>query len=161
MNMKPLTNDSPAAIEEIDDRRIGSDRREAPRKKVLRGARAVWPNGDSTECVVYNLSDTGAHLELRGPAPNTFDLVVDGEQYPRSCRVVWRRANRTGVKFQGLTPFARMPADSTSKISACREYAETCRALANRVEPSDRDILLKMADAWEKVTRHLRITRTR
>jgi hypothetical protein len=38
------------------DRRANSDRRRSPRKKVLKGGRTAWQNGDSTECVVHNLS---------------------------------------------------------------------------------------------------------
>ena len=156
MSMKPLTDGRSAEVDETDDRRSVPDRRESARRKVLRGGRAVWPNGDSTNVIVYNLSDTGARLEIRGPVPNTFDIVIDGDQYPRSCRVVWRRADRIGVKFQGSSQFVRTQADATSGISACSEYAEVCRTLAKRLAPSDREMLLKMADAWEKIARRLR-----
>jgi PilZ domain-containing protein len=161
MNMKPLTDGRPAEVDEIDDRRSVPNRRESPRRKVLRGGRAVWPNGDSTNVIVYNLSDTGARLEIRDPVPNTFDIVIDGDQYPRSCSVVWRRADRIGVKFQGSSQFVRTPVGSTSSISACNVHAEMCRTLAKRVAPSDRDMLLKMADAWEKIARRLRTAGTR
>ena len=46
----------------IDDRRINpdrginSDRRSSPRKRVLKGGRTAWQNGDSTECIIHNLS---------------------------------------------------------------------------------------------------------
>ena len=161
MNMKPLTDGRSAEVDEIDDRRSVPDRRELSRRKVLRGGRAVWPNGDSTKVIVYNLSDTGARLEICGPVPNTFDIVIDGDQYPLSCRVVWRRVNRIGVKFQGSSQFVRTPVDLTSRISACSEYAEMCRTLAKRVAPSDREMLLKMADAWEKIARRLKTAGTR
>ena len=157
MNVKPPADDLPAETDEIDDRRIVSDRRDSPRRKVLRRGRAVWPNGDATECIVRNLSDTGARLETRFPVPNTFDLVIDGDQYPYSCRVVWRRHNRIGVNFQGLSQIDRTPLDSMIMKSACREYAESCRTLAKRVERSDGEFLLKMAVAWETIARCLGI----
>jgi hypothetical protein len=49
---------------EADDRRKISDRRHAPRRKILKGARAYWKNGGSAECIVRNLSDAGAQLEI-------------------------------------------------------------------------------------------------
>jgi PilZ domain len=151
--MKPFTSPAPTEPGEVDDRRKFSDRRAAPRRKILRGARAVWQNGDTTECIVHNLSETGAHLDIRGPAPNTFDLLIDCDQSRRSCRVIWRKANRIGVKFQELPQFVRAPIDSRKMISAYREHADECRTLAKRAEPSDRETLLRMAGTWETLAR--------
>ena len=78
----------------IDDRRKSADRRRLPRRKTWKNGRTLWPNGDSCECIVRNLSETGAQLELRGPIPNRFDLLVDGDQWRLSCSVVWRKENR-------------------------------------------------------------------
>ena len=58
---------------EVGDRRQTPDRRSSTRRKILKGGRTYWLNGDSSECTVLNVSETGAHLELRGPAPNVFD----------------------------------------------------------------------------------------
>lgn len=136
---------------EVDDRRKNPDRRDSPRQKVLRGGRTYWPNGDSSECMVHNLSETGAQLELRGPAPNRFDLVVEGDRWRRSCSVVWRRVNRVGVRFHDLPQVA--PSAGKSKYG---RYVEECRLLAKRANNSDREILLEMADAWTIVVRRLR-----
>jgi hypothetical protein len=100
-HMKALASDAGIQLAEIDDRRQNSDRRGLPRRKIIKGGRTFWPNGDSSECIVYNLSASGAHLEIRGPAPNVFDLEIDGDRSRRSCVVVWRKAKRIGVKFQG------------------------------------------------------------
>jgi hypothetical protein len=147
---------SAAAVEpvEIDDRRQLSNRRKSPRKKILKGGRTYWPNGDSSECIVYNLLETGAHLELRGPAPNTFDLVVDGDGLRRSCCVVWRRANRVGMKFQET---ARTVAKSSmNRAIKLRQYVEECRTLADHVASSDPELLLEMAEEWKALARRLR-----
>jgi hypothetical protein len=145
--MKPLGGTVLAeSADVIDDRRINPDRRGAPRKKILRGGLTGWQNGDSGECVVHNLSDTGAHLQIRGPVPRAFNLVIDGDGVSRSCCVVWRNANRVGVKFEGEFPVAGL-------VSSFKQHANQCRILADRAASLDRETLLKMAEAWEALTR--------
>jgi hypothetical protein len=86
----------------IEDRRAaGRDRRIAPRMKTLRGAVIFWPSGAHDHCVVRKLSLTGANIEVFVPAlHNTFDLVFDDDHSHHSCRVVWRKEPRIGVRFQ-------------------------------------------------------------
>ena len=86
----------------IDDRRVKSrgDRRIASRLRALKGAQIVWPTAAAVKCVVRNLSQTGASLEVHGPVPGAFELVFDGDQSRRLCHVVWRGETRIGVKFQ-------------------------------------------------------------
>lgn len=86
----------------VEDRRAVAvpGRRLAPRMRTLLGAQIVWPNGVSVKCIVRNLSQTGARLEVQEPVPNIFDLVVERDQLRHSCCVVWRKGTRIGVKFQ-------------------------------------------------------------
>jgi hypothetical protein len=137
---------------EVEDRRKSPDRRQTSRRKTLRAGRVQWGNGHWSECVVRNLSELGAQLETRGPVPKTFELLI-GNQMSCSCCVVWREGNRVGVKFQGLFP---LPAGSTTIPSSCKQYADLSRELAKRVRSSDRDLLLRMADAWEIFGRRYR-----
>jgi hypothetical protein len=130
---------------EINDRRKKPDRRLSSRKKILKSGRTFWPNGDSSECLVYNLSETGAQLEIRGPVPNILELLVEGDPWRRSCSVVWRKANRTGVKFQGQSQLMASPRNHKNQISECRRFAEVCHILSGRAVPSDRELLLEMA----------------
>jgi len=139
----------------VEDRRENVDRRGAPRRKVLRGARTFWPNGDSSECTVCNLSETGAQLELNGPAPNSFEFVIEGEEWRRKCTVVWRKGNRVGVKFQQPLQFTSAPRRSKG-VADFGRYAVACQLLAGRVAPTDRALLLEMAEAWEAAVRRLR-----
>jgi len=141
---------------EIDDRRRNPERRGSSRRRTLKVGRTFWPNGDSFECNVYNISDNGAQLELQGPLPKLFDLIIDGEPSRRACAVVWRKANRVGVKFQGQyqpRPSATTPA---RPLRGFRYYVEECRRLADRADPSDRQILLQMAEAWIAAIRRLK-----
>jgi hypothetical protein len=140
----------------IDDRRQNPDRRGSARRKTLKGGRTFWPNGDSSECLVYNLSETGACLVLRGPAPKAFDLVVEGDLLRRPCCVVWRKANRVGVRFQQLSHVASSAENPTKRVAGFRRYAEECQLLATRATRADRQTLLEMAEAWIKVARRLK-----
>ena len=57
--------------------------------------------GRREDCVVRNVSDTGAKLELKTPVakiPNSFELLV-AEHHPQACRVVWRSLREVGVQF--------------------------------------------------------------
>jgi hypothetical protein len=87
-----------------------AEQRAAPRHRVLKGGIIVLSNGASIECVVRNLSTTGAALELQTPAsiPNEFTLIIRGEQQ-QPCHVSWRKGKRLGVIFVnsgGLPPNA-------------------------------------------------------
>ncbi len=108
--MKPPTGTAPV----IDDRRVAprgtaltfedrrvavTDRRISPRMRTLKGGQIVWPTGTSVKCIIRNLSETGACLEVHSPVPHTFELVFDGDESRRSCRVVWRKETRIGVEF--------------------------------------------------------------
>jgi PilZ domain len=92
-----------AEIEECrmnpEHRITGSDRRGSSRSRLLKTGRTYWQNGDSGECCVRNLSETGAQIVVHGPIPNVFDLVIGSGEFRRSCCVVWRNNNRVGVRF--------------------------------------------------------------
>jgi PilZ domain len=153
--MTSIANAERIGLGQIDDRRQNPDRRRSSRRKLLRRGLMYWPNGDSSACIVCNLSETGAQLELRGPTPNSFDLVVEGDQWRRTCAVVWRKANRTGVKFQEQH-LTKLTKSLTQQLADFSRYAVECRTLASRAAPSDREMLLEMAEAWTIVVRRLR-----
>jgi hypothetical protein len=79
------------------------EKRLAPRRNTLIPALIVHRGGQArTECIIRNLSDTGAKLELRGSVaaiPNSFDLLTPGHR-PHPCRVVWRTLKELGVQFE-------------------------------------------------------------
>jgi hypothetical protein len=140
---------------EVDDWQKNPDRRLRPRRKTWKNGRTFWSNGDSSECIVRNLSETGAQLELRGPLPNRFDLLVEGDQRRRSCSVVWRRENRAGVRFDELLPPGRCAKEPFGTIRDFGCYVGACSELAERALPKDRVLLLEMAQAWMDVIRCL------
>ena len=81
-----------------------SNKRRAPRRPVLKHGRIMFNRGRSTvECVVRNLSKSGARLEVATVVglPDAFYLVMpDSGTLP--CRVKWRRLKEVGVAFEGV-----------------------------------------------------------
>jgi hypothetical protein len=78
-----------------------ADHRAAQRHRTLLGAKILFNSGHSVfDCLIRNLSDTGArlHLEDALAVPENFTLtVVDGRSFP--CTVVWRKVGMIGVHF--------------------------------------------------------------
>ena len=80
------------------------ERRRAPRLRTLLGGKLVHSGGlFSMNCVVRNLSDTGARISLppSAGAPDTFDLIDLKHGVAFACRVVWRQYPLVGVAFEG------------------------------------------------------------
>ena len=155
--MESVASANSAEPEVLDEWRQTPDRRVSPRRKVLRGGRTFWANGDFAECTIYNFSETGAKLEISGHAPNAFDLNVDGDPLRHSCLVVWRKANFVGVKFQNSSQLlASTTGNATRTTADFAKYVEECQRLAQRATPSDRKILLEMAEDWKIAVRRLR-----
>jgi hypothetical protein len=59
-------------------------------------------SGGAIDCVVRNLSDTGAALEVASPLgiPQAFNLLISGDRTTYQCEVRWRKENRIGVAFR-------------------------------------------------------------
>jgi hypothetical protein len=79
-----------------------ADHLRSPRQRTYKGAR-IFFNGrtSSIDCVIKNLSDTGACLSLPNTigVPETFDLLQSKDQV-RACKVIWRNAKQVGVQFR-------------------------------------------------------------
>jgi hypothetical protein len=75
--------------------------RAAPRQRVLK-AGTIEFHGGTIDCVVRNISQTGAALEVASPVgiPAEFNLLISGNIGKRPCRVVWVREKRIGVTFR-------------------------------------------------------------
>lgn len=77
------------------------DSRTSQRRRTLKGGKIVVNNGFSTfDCVIRNLSDTGAKLAVASQIgiPELFQLALeDGRRL--QCEVKWRRDGEIGVKF--------------------------------------------------------------
>ena len=70
------------------------------RQNVMKAGTIVF-GGSGIDCLVRNISDSGANLEVESQIgiPNSFDLVIDTEHSNHHCHVVWRKARRIGIAF--------------------------------------------------------------
>jgi hypothetical protein len=76
------------------------DKRASPRKRVLK-AGTIEFGGSAITCMVRNMSDTGAMLDVVTPVgiPDHFTLVLRANKHRMPCRVVWWKEKRIGVVF--------------------------------------------------------------
>ena len=61
----------------------------------------ISSSGSSTRCLISNLSDNGAALDVPDASyiPNSFQLMSERDRIVRICRIVWIKQNRIGVEF--------------------------------------------------------------
>ncbi|MET4802182.1 PilZ domain-containing protein [Bradyrhizobium sp. LB11.1] len=76
------------------------ERRDKARHRVLK-AGTIEFGGGAIDCTVRNFSDTGAALEVTSPVgiPEHFTLTIKADGAHLSCKVVWRKERRIGVRF--------------------------------------------------------------
>jgi PilZ domain len=74
--------------------------RKTSRHRVLK-AGTIEFGGGAIDCLVRNLSPTGAALEVSNQIgiPEKFILVVPGDGLHQPCHIAWRKAHRIGVTF--------------------------------------------------------------
>jgi len=77
------------------------ERRKSGRSRALRGAKLFFGSSSMIDCVVRNFTNAGARIEIPNTVelPEAFGLTFDGGYSLRSCRIVWRTSNETGVEF--------------------------------------------------------------
>lgn len=75
--------------------------RSAQRHRTLKAGSISFGRAGVIDCVVRNVSETGACLEIESPVgiPNDFTLVIKSDNVMRPCHVAWRSARRIGVRF--------------------------------------------------------------
>jgi hypothetical protein len=75
--------------------------RRASRLHVSKPGTIKLVGGGAINCLVRNLSGTGAALEVSNQSgiPERFILVMPGDGLHRPCRTVWRKTDRIGVTF--------------------------------------------------------------
>jgi hypothetical protein len=80
-----------------------SNKRAAPRQRVLKGGRVITSDNASFDVSVRDISATGAKL-LSFEAqkiPDTFRLVLPGDGTIRPAKVMWRKEASLGIEFTG------------------------------------------------------------
>jgi hypothetical protein len=77
------------------------ERRRITRTRVLKGAMFFVDKSSVTGCVVRDITNAGAGVEVPHSIdlPETLDLTLNNGRTFRRCRLVWRNQNMVGVEF--------------------------------------------------------------
>jgi hypothetical protein len=84
---------------------MARDKRRAKRRTVRYGAWLALADGSLSECVLSDISESGARLVVDDSAvvPEKFVLVLSlNGAARRGCKVVWRNPQQVGVKFDQI-----------------------------------------------------------
>ena len=76
--------------------------RVTPRHRVSKPARIEFLGGRPVNCVVRDLSLTGARIQVptQVGVPKCFVLVIPGDELRLPCRIAWRKEYEIGVAFE-------------------------------------------------------------
>jgi hypothetical protein len=111
------------------------DRRQSARDKVIYGAVAdIDEPGGSRECVVRNISETGAHLEFSHPVKlpkEKMSLTIARKGRSFFAKVVWWRDNFVGIAFSSDLPFDLPVSDLEERL---RKSEKKKRQLQRRIK---------------------------
>lgn len=77
------------------------ERRKFARTNVQKPARLLTEEPLSIDCLVLDLTNSGAGIRVQNLSvlPGILNLTFDAGRSQRSCRLVWRLADRIGVEF--------------------------------------------------------------
>ena len=77
------------------------DRRKSRRQRTLKGGSIVFNYGAAIDCILRNVSCSGACLLVASPIgiPDQFEFVLSGDNSGYDCRTHWRSVDRIGVAF--------------------------------------------------------------
>lgn len=105
-------------------RPMSHDQRKSRRRPINYLARLELRPGRAVGCMLSDISDTGARLEVPYPdkVPDRFRLwLTQSGTARRNCEVVWRKAREMGVKFdRRLTDTQRATLQPVDDVSAAR-----------------------------------------
>ena len=103
-----------------------TQRRDSVRHRAFLKARILNQNRTTIDCIVRNMSLSGARLEVSQNfiLPTEFELEIPQRGSVLLCALIWRKDDAVGVKFlDSKGPIRRAPtADSMKKIR--RENAQ-------------------------------------
>lgn len=101
---------------------MARDKRKSKRRSVRYSAWLRLADGAQLECVLSDISETGARIMVDDSdvVPDRFVLILSANGAARrGCEVVWRRPQQIGVKFeQGLGAQTAVPAPALPRSAA-------------------------------------------
>ena len=114
------------------------DRRSSTRQKSFLQGRIYYNNRrSSVDCLVRDISDTGAKLVFSSAVtiPEVVEIYLSNKEEIRRARVQWRRGDEVGVDFilDGAADVVAPPADLLGRVlkleSECASLKRTVREL--------------------------------
>ncbi len=77
------------------------EQRKATRQRVLKQGTLAFVGGGGVDCMVRNISSSGARIEMACPMglPPSFTLLIKTDHFQRHCHPVWSKDTRVGVAF--------------------------------------------------------------
>lgn len=114
----------------VDGKPMTHDQRKSRRRPISYLARLELRPGKVVGCMLSDISDTGARLDVPYPdkVPDRFRLWLTASgNARRTCQVVWRKARQMGVKFdRRLSDTQRATLEPVEDITAAkREIRES------------------------------------
>ena len=83
-----------------------TEKRKSPRKPLRYTAWLSFPDGKRRGCVVADISESGARVDVKAPdeVPEQLFLLLTGDgRTRRKGRVVWRSEHQIGIQFDKQT----------------------------------------------------------
>lgn len=111
------------------------DRRNDPRERVIYGGVvATDAKSSRIDCVVRNISNSGANVEFPASAkmPDEISIAIPKTGRSFLAKIVWWRANRAGIEFQNAAN-ANGGTHSLDLEERLRISEKKARALKQRV----------------------------
>ena len=97
------------------------NRRQFARHRTLKGGLLTYDeNSQRTECLIRDLSEGGARLQVldRRHVPSELTLSFDDGRASRPCFVKWRRGDVLGIEFTDGKRFPDRPdADALRRVA--------------------------------------------
>lgn len=116
------------------------EQRQFGRRRTLIHAIVVTPNGGRQSCIVRNVSQGGALLELRDPhkLPVHFKLIVGADRFEADCELRHRTENATGVLFKSIRigRGGRDTRDAAPSLEGVRQASPVMTAEPRRPSPA-------------------------
>src|SRR5476651_1220075 len=89
-----------------------AERRPSPRRRVLLGGLVAYSDGErSFDCIIRNLSDTGARITLppSQPVPSNIYLINVRDRTAHEAKIMWNDGFEAGVAFLKSFPITDLP----------------------------------------------------
>jgi hypothetical protein len=109
------------------------DRRQGVRNRVLFGGVAgINESGSTMDCVVRNISEHGACVEVDSAAklPDEMSLGIPRKGRSFLAALIWRHANRVGLAFRNMTASGAPVSDLDQRL---RKSEQKKRQLQQRI----------------------------